>query len=123
VVAVSDGSFLRETTQSAAAWIIESECGTQWIMGSLFVPGIREDYSSYRSEVTGLVAISLTLRILAGGCSQPRHIIIGCDGQSALLALCTKREDMNAKCKHADLLSILVDVWNSSTMKPFTVHV
>eukprot|EP00557_Chaetoceros_sp_GSL56_P013372 CAMPEP_0176481264 /NCGR_PEP_ID=MMETSP0200_2-20121128/2725_1 /TAXON_ID=947934 /ORGANISM="Chaetoceros sp., Strain GSL56" /LENGTH=500 /DNA_ID=CAMNT_0017877453 /DNA_START=2342 /DNA_END=3841 /DNA_ORIENTATION=- len=123
VVAVSDGSYLQEANEAAAAWTIESACGTQWIMGSLGVPGSTEDYSSYRSELTGLVAISLTMKILAGGCPPPPHVIIGCDGKAALESLILTKDDINANTSNVDLLSILSDIWNSSGMRPHPVHV
>jgi hypothetical protein len=123
VVTVSDGSYFPDRHQAAAAWIIESECGSQWIMGSNFVHGSKESYSSYRSELMGLLAISVILRILACGCAQPNHVIIGCDGQAALDSLKARRVDINANSPHVDILSTLVDLWSSSTMKPYPVHV
>jgi hypothetical protein len=123
IVTVSDGSFLSERKQAAAAWIIESNCGTQWIMGSLAVPGSEEEYSSYRSELTGLTAISLTLKLLACGCPQPQHVIIGCDGKAALKALTVHREDISANSPNADLLCLLVDIWATVDMRPYPVHV
>jgi hypothetical protein len=123
VVAISGGSYFPDSTQAAAAWIIESECGTQWIMGSLFVPGSTEDYSSYHSELTGLVASSITLRLFACGCPQPQQVIIGCDGKSALQSLYLRKDEINANLSNADLLSILADIWMSSTMRPYPVHV
>ena len=123
VVAVSDGSYFQAEHKAAAAWTIESECGTQWIMGSFFVSGSKEDYSSYRSELTGLVAISVSMKILAGGCPQPKYVIIGCDGQSALNSLTLTNNEINANTSNADLLSILSDIWTSSTMRPYPVHV
>jgi hypothetical protein len=122
-VAVSDGSYFPEEKKAAAAWIIESACGTQWIMGSLLIPGSEASYSSYRSELTGLVAISLTMKILAGGCAQPKHVIIGCDGKSALNSLSLTKDDLTANTSNYDLLSILVDIWDLCTMKPYPVHV
>lgn len=38
IVTVSDGSFLGSTKGAAAAWIIESQCKLQWIMGSINTP-------------------------------------------------------------------------------------
>lgn len=87
ILAVSDGSYFPDSQQAAAAWIIESECGTQWLMGLMYVPGSKEEYSSYRSELTGLMAISTVLRILAGGTRQPPYVLIGCDGKAALESL------------------------------------
>jgi hypothetical protein len=122
-VAVSDGSYLPDRRSATAAWIIESSCGTQWIMGSLVVPGPSDCYSSYRSELTGLLAISITMKLLSGGCPQPRHVLVGCDGKAALQALALKKDDVNSNATHLDLLSIIIDVWNSSTMEPYPIHI
>jgi hypothetical protein len=35
MVAVSDGSYFPETQNAACAWLMESSCQTQWIMGSI----------------------------------------------------------------------------------------
>jgi hypothetical protein len=123
ILAVSDGSYYPDSHQAAAAWIIESQCGTQWLMGSLFVPGAREEYSSYRSELTGLLAISIVLRILAGSSSQPPHVIVGCDGKAALASLTLRREDINANSPHADISSMIVDLWSAVDTKPYPVHI
>jgi hypothetical protein len=123
IISVSDGSYFRETNQAAAAWIIESACGTQWITGSILVPGPVADYSSYRSELMGLLAISLTLKIYSCCCQMPQHVIIACDGEAALKAFALKREDVTANMAHADILSALVDVWESVDMLAHPVHV
>lgn len=94
-VAVSDGSFFPETGASAAAWIIESKCQTQWIRGSLLTPGPIQDFSAYRSELTGLLAISVTLKILASCTRSPKHTIIGCDGKAALQVLTLSKHNFS----------------------------
>jgi hypothetical protein len=71
VIAVSDGSFMKANNGAATAWIIESQCKTQWIMASIHTPGPTEALSAYRSELTGLAAISVTLRILSQCCPSP----------------------------------------------------
>jgi hypothetical protein len=88
-VSVSNGSYFPVETQAAVAWIIESNCRTQWIMGSLITPGPSIDYSAYCSELTGLLAISVTLRLLPICFPPSHHSIIGCDGQATLSILTT----------------------------------
>jgi hypothetical protein len=122
-VAVSDGSYLPDRQSAAAAWIIESACGTQWIMGSLVVPGSRDCYSSYRSELTGLLAISIIMKLLSGGCPQPRHVLVGCDGKAALQALSLNKDEVTSNTTHLDLISTIIDLWNSCTMKPYPIHI
>jgi hypothetical protein len=122
-VSVSDGSYYPNEHRAAAAWMVESECRTQWILGSLLSPGPVSSFSAYRSEVTGLTAISVTMKILASCLPQPQHTIIGCDGQSALVTLQRRQEEINANTKSADLVSIITDIWTSLTMRPYPVHI
>jgi exonuclease III len=123
VVAVSDGSYFPDIKRAAAAWIIESQCRTQWIMGSIMVPGPIEDFSAYRSELTGLLAITITLKLLSCCFSQPRHLIIGCDGDAALTSLTQAREDITANSAHSDLQSMMVDLWDTMDIRPYPVHI
>jgi Reverse transcriptase (RNA-dependent DNA polymerase). len=123
IVAVSDGSFLSSTRSAAAAWILESQCKSQWIMGSIYTPGSEQDFSAYRSELTGLAAISVTIKILSTCCPSPPQVIIACDGLSALNVLTTPKETITANSPHADLQSIIVDLWAESATKPLPVHV
>ena len=122
-VAVSDGSYFQETDGVAAAWIIESKCRTQWIRGSLLTPGPIKDFSAYRSELTGLLAISVTLKLFSLCTQAPQHSIIGCDGEAALQVLTLSRKDLSVNTSHADLSSIIVDIWSSVPTKPFPVHI
>lgn len=123
IISVSDGSYLPDSQKAAAAWIIESACGTQWKMGSNFVPGAKEEFSSYRSEMTGLMSISCVLRIFAENSSRPRHVIVGCDGKAALHSLRLRREDVHTNMPHADIISKIVDLWETTTSQPYLVHI
>jgi len=53
-------------------------------------------------------------------CTTVENALIGCDGKSALVALQRGRDDINANVKHADLLSIITNIWVSLTMKSST---
>jgi hypothetical protein len=123
VVAVSDGSYFADTNRAAAAWLIESECRTQWIMGSVIVPGTAKDFNAYRSELTGLTVISLITKILSCCFPCPRHILIGCDGQAALQALTATRDDITANSTNYDLHSTIVDIWSSLATTPVPIHI
>lgn len=92
-VAVSDGSYYQETDGAAAVWVIESKCHIQWIRGSMLTPGPITDFSAYRSKLTGLLAISITFKLLLLCTQVPRHSIIRCDGKAALQVLRLSRED------------------------------
>jgi hypothetical protein len=123
VISVSDGSYYPDLHRSAAAWIVESECGTQSIMCSMTTPGSSEDFTSYRSELLGLLGISVTLRILASGRNEPGHCIVGCDGEAALRSLTLPHTHITANSSNADLLSRIHDVWHSLRTKPLPIHI
>jgi hypothetical protein len=122
-IAVSDGSYYPDQKRASGAWIIESTCRSQWIMGSMTCIGTSETFSSYRSELMGLVGISVTTRVLANCLPQPAHYLIGCDGLAALNTITLKTEDISAKLSNWDLISILHDIWISLTLKPVPVHI
>lgn len=85
IIAVSDGSHFMDTHCAAAVWIIESECRTRWIMGSVTVLGVATDFNVYRSELTGLTVISIIIKILSCCFPCPQHLLNGCDGQAGVL--------------------------------------
>lgn len=124
IIAVSDRSHQPTMNGAAAAWIVESECRSQWILGTINTPGPSTPFSACRSELIGLTAISVTLKVLASCLQQPRHVIIGCDGKCALYSLLLNHEDITANTKNADLLAINADIWTSVQMSPYLlVHV
>lgn len=122
-VSVSDGSYYPESGKAAGAWVIESSCQSQWIMVAITVPGPKEHFTSYRSELTGLLGISITLRLLAACTSPPPHCIIGCDGKAALQALTVPKNAISANSNNADIVSIINDLWNSFVTSPIPVHI
>jgi hypothetical protein len=123
VVTVSDGSFFPDTRQAACAWVIESACRSQWIMGSIKTPGSQQAHSAYRSELAGLMAISTVLKLLSCCLPSPSHIIVGCDGQAALSTLSAHRDDLKAASKHSDIQSVIIDLWATMKTAPYPVHI
>ena len=79
MVSVSDGSYYSDSNKAACAWLVESACRSQWILGSMMIPGNTDDHSAYRSELGGLLAISVIIKLLEGCSSPPRHLINGCE--------------------------------------------
>jgi hypothetical protein len=81
IKAVSDGSF--KDRHGTAAWLLEiaSDC---IIHGLAVIPGHGSDQSAYRSELTGLYGIAMTVRLLETKYSFHGSVTIGCDGLSAL---------------------------------------
>ena len=123
LVSVSDGSYFPESNQAACAWLIESSCRSQWIMGSMKIPGSSQDFSAYRSELGGLLALSVTIKLLSCCLPGPKHLIVGCDGKAALNTLTATHEDISASSGHSDLQSIIIDLWASMETSPYPVHI
>jgi len=122
-VSVSDGSYYPESGKAAGAWVIESSCRSQWIMVACTVPGSKECFTSYRSELFGLFGISVTLRVLAMCSPPPTHCIVGCDGEAALLSLNESTSAISANTKDADIISCINAIWNSFGTRPVPVHI
>ena len=106
-VAMSDGSYYSDTHITTAAWIIESQDGTQSISG-LTIPYFSSTcHGAYRGEIAGLLAIThmVTYLALEHNLSTP-SITIGCDNVNALKSSFEfDVKSLNPKHKHADLLS------------------
>jgi hypothetical protein len=122
-ISVSDGSYYPEQHRAAGAWVIESSCRQQWIMCAMTVPGPSEYFTSYLSELMGLLGITVTLRMMAMCTQAPRHCIIGCDGKAALQSLLIKRENISANTNNADIICITRDIWDSFQTQPIPIHV
>jgi ribonuclease HI len=82
-IAVSDGSF--KDNKGTSGWIVEGDTQAGRIIGWNMVPGFLDDHSSYRSELTGILAILTLIKelctihdITTGG------LTIGCDSESAV---------------------------------------
>ena len=85
MVSVSDGSYSERDGIGAAAWIIESECGTQHYTGTCIVPGPASLQSAYRSELVGQLAIIERIhRLVKEYDIKEGAGIIACDGIVAL---------------------------------------
>jgi len=84
-VAVSDGSY--HQGWGSAAWVIEGFDDHGRITGKVLVSGDEKSQSSYRSELTSLYCILLSLhRLCEFHAIIECSIEIGCDGESALAA-------------------------------------
>jgi hypothetical protein len=79
--AVSDGSF--KEGHGTAAWMIVIS-PTCTIYGVTVAPGSVDDQSAYRSELTGIYGIAMTIRHLEKHYHYKGEVTIGCDGLSAL---------------------------------------
>jgi len=97
--AVSNGSYKDEA--GVAAWIIKGPDSTNRIVGSWHTPGYKEDHSSFRSELAGIIGVLHTISFWT-----PPHetmFCLACDGLSVVTQLLSAKP-MNMTEPHADLL-------------------
>jgi hypothetical protein len=101
VRAVSDGSF--KNAHGTAAWIIfiSNRC---IIKGRAIAPGHPDDQSAYRSELTGLYGIVMTIRHLEKHFHLTGDITVGCDGLSALTKASIQSDFINPNEPQFDLI-------------------
>jgi hypothetical protein len=65
IIIVSDGSFHPSTKTGCAAWIMEGTSSRQQIVGCVITPGQDDEQSSYRSELSGILAALTFINTLA----------------------------------------------------------
>jgi hypothetical protein len=137
-VAVSDGSFYRESRKASAAWIVASADGREFIKGGGLIPGPARLHSAYRSELGGLLGISIgifalhntaKLHNLLGRARQSdtdTHppITIACDGKTALFqAFHSSVDSTSLTWKHFDILTSIIGWWSHIPYSPRAQHV
>jgi len=88
-VAASDGSFYPDNRRAIAAWIISSADGQEFIKGGGLIRGPRLCHSAYRSEVAGLLGLSVGIftlhRLALLHELYPPSASLGCHLQNPLL--------------------------------------
>jgi len=97
--AVSDGSY--KDKAGVAAWIIEGPDSTNRIVGSWHTLGHKEDHSSFRSKLTGIIGVLHTISFWT-----PPHettFRLACDGLSVVTRLLSAKP-IDPMEPHADLL-------------------
>lgn len=82
-LAISDGSFHKD--YGTVAWVLEGDSSLGRLGGTAIAPGGAYDQSAYRSELTGVYAIIMTVKLLVEqhGITSG-SIQVACDGLSAL---------------------------------------
>ncbi len=82
-IAVSDGSF--KDTYGTAAWVLEGDSSDGRIVGHVIAPGNDVDHSAYRSELSGILAVMITVKHI---CEHHKikegAVELACDGLSAI---------------------------------------
>ena len=83
LVGVSDGSFKEK--RGTACWIIETQDGSERIVGLAEVPGQEDEHDACRSELVGLFGLVVAVKTLTA-LDDVRHggIEVGCDSLSTL---------------------------------------
>ncbi len=112
-VCVSDGSYFSQ--YGTAAWVLQgtkSRCS-----GQVVCPGSASDQNSYRSEVSGLLAILLFVDLLAKFFSiTTGSIEVACDGESALSKIFSYIPVTNILDPCSDLISTAQHLWRHSPL-------
>ena len=125
-VAVSDGSFgLNNSIVTTAAWIIQSQDGSQFISG-VSTPAYNEGCKgAYRGELVGLLSIiHLTTFFCKKHQIRQGQIHIGCDNQRALSTAFTWNKDkLNTNHKHSDILSAIAGLLQLKKVKISYEHI
>lgn len=101
--AVSDGSF--KDNHGTASWRISWEDSDEYLIGRTVVPGSSSVQSAYRSELTGLYGIAITLWALRQFYTTSFFVTIGCDGLSAINQFHYLSDTINPNTQHFDLIS------------------
>ena len=93
-IGVSDGSFIRCLKLGAAAWIICTSNGRQWFRGGGGIFGLPEDQSAYRSELGGLLELTMCTMALTKCTGITPNITFACEGKF-VLGLCVSFKGTN----------------------------
>ena len=102
VLAVSDGSF--KNSHGTASWRISLRGQEDYFIGSTISPGSTSCQSAYRSELTGIYGICLTLWAMQRYFGCMIFAEIGCDGLSALNTCQVRSDTINPNVDHFDLI-------------------
>ena len=122
--AVSDGSYYPNEKVGAAAWIIITSNGTEWIEGGGVLLGPADVQNSYRSELGGQVGIALCLKSLKQEFDgQETSFLTACDNLGALNKVGSLRAKTKPALKSFDLITALSDTWNDIPVVARPQHV
>ena len=120
----SDGSYFPLTLKAGCSWCISSQDHSEFICGGGATPGDLYDHDSYRSEIAGLIGSSAALHVILPLLNaNPTTFTIICDNEAALTNFLPSPRPLKIKWRHCDLVSLLRQIWNTSTCAPRPVHV
>ena len=105
LITVSDGSYDPTTKHGTASWILTTESFFPAISGDCITPGLSQDQSAYRAELSGLYASVAMANCLADFFSVSNSTIcMHCDGESALNRCSEPYDCLPYKVDHYDLI-------------------
>ncbi len=109
---VSDGSYCPERRIGAAAWIIYSNDGNQYISGTSISPGPSYIQNAYRSELVGILGMLDAMTSICHHKNIKRgKTTIACDGISALdQAMRNDVQRISCKMKQSDIISACIQL-------------
>ena len=124
-IAASDGSYMENTGQGTASWIITTGNTTNFISAGAISLGPNEIQNSYRSELLGLLGILEELvylcqseNIQSGSCT------IFCDGVSALhMVEFANTENIHPNFSNSDILSACAKLNNKIPLELRYEHI
>ena len=124
-IAVTDGSCFQSENVGSAAWIITTPSLQHNIQGTTMTPGERDDYNSFRSELSGIIAILAKLHDL---CKQYNvttgSITLACDNIATITAL--QDWTLMRVCpnqKNSDLISTCLKLRDTIPLSIIPIHV
>lgn len=82
-IAVSDGSF--KDAYGTAIWVLEGDTSNGRIIGCVIAPGNSSNHLAYRSELSGILAVTVMVTHLCSYFSITKGSVeLACDGLSAI---------------------------------------
>ena len=124
-IAGCDGSFKTGKYNGTAAWSIETDSMRDSYTGVSIVKGTIEDQNAYRSELTGILALTNllsewcdTYNILQG------QVTLYCDGKTALSSsLWRNNTNVSPNEKHSDLISAIIKLKDNLPITVKALHI
>jgi hypothetical protein len=132
--AISDRSYYPNEKVGAAAWMIITPDGTEWIEGGGVLLCPADVQNSYRSELGEQVGIASCLHCikqefngqqtsLLTTCDNLRYLAITCNNLGALNKVGSQRSKTKPTLKSFDLITALLDTWNDIPLVARPQHV
>ena len=124
MLAVSDGSFIKEEKVGAAAWIIESNDQLASYEGTIVTSGGAEIQNAYRSELFGILGILTSIKKLCNEFNITRgRLSIYCDGESVVKRINNSYTQVSNNSHHFDVINSILCMCDSLPVSVTFLHV